>query len=161
MRLLSELRQQALERPRADFMAEFNSPALVFDPFSEAVETNFQTVAMVAGPLGRPVVAQVKKRAGANSFTTMITLGRAANNDIEVPVDSISKFHGYFLEESGTLSWVDAGSANGSSVDGTPVHAKEKSPLQSGVRLSFGQVEATLYDSKGLYDYLADGAEQA
>ena len=64
----------------------------------------------------------VAKRPGANAFGMMITLGRAANNDLVIPDDRISKFHAYFrADEGGAWRIHDANSSNGTFVDGQRV----------------------------------------
>ena len=156
MRLLVDLLNQARARDPEDFQAEFDCPVLVFEPFASSENSpTFQTVELLGGgPLGAAVVAMIRKREGSTDFPRMITLGRAASNDIAVKVESISKFHGYFVEVKGEMLWADANSANGSTVDGVALEARQKTPVRSGSKLNFGEVEATYYDPPALYEFL-------
>lgn len=80
-------------------------------------------------------VLPVQKRR-STSFATMVTLGRAPNCDIVVPVPLVSKFHLWFSQTH--EGWVvsDAGSTNGTSVDGTPLEARRPRPLAGPTILS-------------------------
>jgi hypothetical protein len=62
------------------------------------------------------------KKTPRNPFAGMITIGRAANNDVVVNHSSVSKFHAY-VRVLGTDSLVifDVGSTNGTRVDDRPV----------------------------------------
>ena len=52
------------------------------------------------------------------TFPNMITLGRTSNNDIVVPDVSISKFHAWFQRLGDRVEVGDAGSKNGTAVNG-------------------------------------------
>ena len=59
-----------------------------------------------------PVVLPVRKV--QSTFPSMITVGRARNNDIVVPDALVSKFHAFFRQlDDGEWGLADAGSANG------------------------------------------------
>jgi hypothetical protein len=97
------------------------------------------------------------KKTAVNAFAMMVTVGRAANNDIVLPYDSISKFHAYF--SSSPQGWVltDAHSTNGSYVQGRRIDAdvKEKLDLEKNpaLELSFSKVvQCRLYTPEGFWD---------
>lgn len=105
--------------------------------------SNFATISMPAAQLeakGRSpyAVASLSKRPGANPFGLMVTIGRAQNNDVVLNHGSVSKFHAYLrrIGESWLLS--DAGSTNGTGVDGVPLARERSVPLKSGAKILLG-----------------------
>ncbi len=84
----------------------------------------------------------------------LVTLGRAPGNDVVIPDRSVSRLHAIFKQDpSGAFLVLDAGSTNGSSVNGLPVPVKGRGPasaLRRGSTLRFGQVELTFVDGAGL-----------
>jgi pSer/pThr/pTyr-binding forkhead associated (FHA) protein len=79
-----------------------------------------------------------------------ISLGRAPDNDIVVDDATLSRVH--LLLQRDPLGWTvrDAGSTNGSSVEGAPL-GPDAVPLQPGMRVLAGSVRFTYYDAGGLY----------
>ncbi len=80
---------------------------------------------------------------GRSPFPSMITVGRTKNNDIVVPDASVSKFHAYFKEEDDHYFLQDAGSRNGTALDGKLVPtAKVGKPVevQEGQEVRFANV---------------------
>jgi len=70
-------------------------------------------------------VVPVRKRAEAKNPYPHITVGRAGNNDVVVPDETVSKFHAYFRkDELGRYLLQDAGSRNGTFVSEQPVPAR-------------------------------------
>ena len=104
-------------------------------------------------------VGPVVKRQGINPYTSMITLGRARNNDVPITDISVSKLHAWVrrgdsgLFNSGDFSITDAGSRNGTFVNGVAV-SREPHPLPIGARLRLGLVEFWFVDSAGLFQAL-------
>lgn len=84
-------------------------------------------------------VAWIRKRKGG-VFTRLIGLGRTRNNDIVLPFDDISKYHAYFTlgSSGGAISVADAGSKNGTFVNGARLQAKSPQPIASGTAMGFG-----------------------
>jgi two-component system, NtrC family, sensor kinase len=69
------------------------------------------------------------------------TIGRHPTNDIELPYDSISRFHARLDLKDGELSILDLRSSNGTSVNGRRV---ENSVLRDQDVLSLGGIDMTL-----------------
>jgi hypothetical protein len=95
-------------------------------------------------------VVPVVKRHDNNPFTSMITIGRARNNDIVVNDSSVSKMHAWIRHGADTsaelaATLTDAGSTNGTFVDGAPVVASTV-PLHVGTRVRLGSVEFWFVD---------------
>jgi hypothetical protein len=110
-----------------------------------------------AGPLTRAFV--IAKRAGANDYTNMVTVGRTTNNDITIEVASVSKFHAYFTQdpESGRWCLHDAGSSNGTWVDGERTGASSgKVHLRDGAAIQLGPDARTrFFQASALFDLIA------
>ena len=69
---------------------------------------------------------------GGGSGGAMITLGRTNNNDLVLPDERVSKFHGYFQPNGAGWTFTDAGSTNGTSIDGSPILPMRPYPLDAG-----------------------------
>lgn len=97
-------------------------------------------------------------RRSEHSRGHLITLGRAPTNDVVIPDLSISRFHAFVKEGEGRWRMLDAGSTNGSTVNGTSVpqqgtgHAVE---LKTGDSVRIGQVELTFLDVSALLAFIA------
>jgi FHA domain len=90
-------------------------------------------------------VFEVAKRAGANAFEHMITLGRTRNNDIVVEDLSVSKFHASFRKDaSGGWAITDT-SKNGIQVDGFKVPHEKATPIRSGARIQIAAAVAMVF----------------
>lgn len=137
----------ALHKQGAEaFLEAHPHPVLVVHPFAEKARAKFQTVTSDAGEGTGTSVAAVAKREGANAFGMMITIGRAANNDIVIRAPDVSKFHAYVRRDGERWQITDAGSRFGTAVDGGPRLGKDQSaPLGSGAQLQLGTVRATFY----------------
>jgi hypothetical protein len=82
----------------------------------------------------RASLLPLRKRPGSNPFMMMITLGRAANNDIVLATPDVSKLHCYFHRFAGGWSLCDPGSTNGTHLDGRRVNERGL-PVRSGARI--------------------------
>lgn len=104
------------------------------------------------GP-AEPRVEPLRKRSGSNAFMSMVTIGRATNNDVVLDARGISKFHAYVLREPrGGFTLVDAGSSFGTTVDGRALKPREeKVALRGGEVVTFGSVRATFHLPATLY----------
>ena len=137
-------------RSRAEFLREHPDAVFVIAPFQTLEDTTgFNTINMKAlkTPGNGYEVAPIRKRAGSNAFTTMVTIGRAQNNDIELKAPGISKFHAYVrMESDGAHLLTDAGSSYGTTVNETrlvprsdkpTLEAKDEVVLGESVRLRY------------------------
>jgi hypothetical protein len=97
-------------------------------------------------------------RNSQNSLTHLITVGRAANNDVAITDISVSRFHAFFKRSpSGGLQLHDAGSSNGTVVNGFSVCTKEAGPAMdvlAGDSIRFGQVDSTYLDAAALRSFI-------
>ncbi len=155
--------------PREDFVQRYRNPLLVIDlvgvdvlpPDFKAYAATSQgdhLTAFVDGGKDRTKVLVVEVvKSDRNRFNTMITLGRASSNDIVVPHQAISKFHAYFQEDdrTGQITFTDAKSKFGSTVNGRPLPPSEPYPLASGAAIVLGRsVHATFYSPKDFFAYM-------
>lgn len=87
---------------------------------------------------GNAQVAWVQKRS-EGIFSSLIGIGRTRNNDIVLPMPGVSKYHAYIQldEASGVYSIADAGSKNGTHVDGILLEARSPKALSDAALVSF------------------------
>jgi pSer/pThr/pTyr-binding forkhead associated (FHA) protein len=88
----------------------------------------------------------------------MVTLGRAANNDIRINLPSISKFHAYFTHVQANDTWflADANSSNGTFVNGERLKADHnRIKLESGAAIRLGSdVTMRFFVAKSFFEFL-------
>lgn len=93
------------------------------------------------------------KKPGA-SFADRITIGRTHNNDVVIVDHSVSRLHAYVRQQP--TGWVvaDAGSKNGSWLDGDTLEPRRERSLPSKILLRLGEVDLTFYVASDLFDAL-------
>ncbi|MBI5496415.1 MAG: FHA domain-containing protein [Deltaproteobacteria bacterium] len=106
----------------------------------------------VAGFMAR--VFEVVKTSGSGA-RHVVALGRAADNDIVIEERSISKAHAR-LKRTAAGEWEveDAGSRNGTRVNGTRVALDTARALRSGDVVNFGDVSCLFISSRDLFEQL-------
>jgi hypothetical protein len=96
-------------------------------------------------------------RAAQSSLTHLITIGRTSKNDVTISDLSVSRFHAFFKHNpAGGFQLYDAGSSNGTTVNGRSVSTKEAGPpmnVTSGDNIRFGQVDVTFLEVEALRSY--------
>ncbi len=139
-------RDDALE----EFVARHPAPALLLPARAPArpgsARLAVQTLLDLEAP--EPAAARLDlsdaevlfvEKSARNPFGTMITLGRASNNDLIVPAPTVSKFHASFARGPAGWSLTDQRSANGTWVDGRRVDAGATVPLPDEIWLRLGR----------------------
>lgn len=165
---LSVLIEACLSQARETFVeSRPNALLLVDNPGHDVENASFQTLAAGSRTGADAIHDRVLQRLGSarfvcvlkrpeNKFAAMLTLGRAANNEIRLNVPSVSKFHAYFTHVAREGCWylADANSSNGTFLDGKelpPSHGKVK--LLDGAMLRFGpDVTAQFFTAAGLWE---------
>jgi len=71
----------------------------------------------------------------------IVRIGRAADNDLVLPVDTVSNHHAQLEQAEGRFWLLDLNSTNGTYVNGRQVSPGERWPLQDGDELDLGGVE--------------------
>lgn len=85
------------------------------------------------------VVYALKKARPDGPFRNTILVGRSRTNDVCIPHSSVSKLHARIrADERGALFLSDAGSSNGTTLNGVKLSADQEHPLASGAHLIFG-----------------------
>lgn len=95
---------------------------------------------------GPAFIVPLRKRVDAETaFADRISVGRARNKDIVLRHASVSKFHAWFeVDEVGGVYITDAGSKNGTRLDGDVIVPRTALPVVPGSRIIFGKVQ-TVY----------------
>ncbi len=91
----------------------------------------------------RHFVIALGKR-GDSTYADRISVGRALNKDIVLRDASISKFHAWFETANGEWTLTDAGSTNGTRVNGVALSARQTVALTTGDTIRFGSIECVL-----------------
>lgn len=90
-------------------------------------------------------VVPLKKRPSAQApYSERISVGRARNKDIVLRHASVSKFHGWFEAKPDSLDYTDAGSRNGTMLNGKRIGRREPVSLTHGDLLTFGKVVGSI-----------------
>lgn len=148
---------------RTEFLEAVREPHVLVDLRPQSTrDSSFLTVRLDKKAVeetrraGRRVIAPVAKRPGAqNAFAMMITVGRAANNDIVIPDQRVSKFHAYFREEGGRWLLCDANSRNGTLIDGEAAPQQGGAPVAAGARIELAQkLELLFCDPELLFEHV-------
>lgn len=96
-------------------------------------------------------VVFIQKREGG-VFPDRIGVGRAPNVDVRVPLAQISKYHAYFSNVDGSWTVTDAGSRNGTTVQGTRLTDRIPFPIADGTEVGFGPYRFTFHTPDGFQD---------
>ena len=134
--------------------SHFSDPVLIRPPTEHDVEqASFRTeMSNRAGFIGSEAFGTVsslppeseilplKKRPGG-LFPNQIGVGRVGNVDVQIAHASVSKYHAFFAKADGVWHIADAGSKNGTFVDGSRLVPKKSVPLSNRARIRFGEVE--------------------
>jgi hypothetical protein len=124
-----------------------------FDPgeFEATVATDVASHPTSKG--ARPSVLAIRKV--QDTFPDMITVGRTGNNDVVVADVSVSRFHAFFQLRGDEVALADAGSRNGTTIDGEPLEPRGPGTvLESGSVIGFGHTEFLFLDAGDLWDHL-------
>lgn len=110
--------------------------------------------ALLGDPLDRTHVAFLVK-SERNPFGNIISVGRAATNDVCVDHTSISKVHAVFTCVGSSWKVSDRKAKNGLYVNRVQLDAGATAPMEDGALIAFGtQVEGTFHTARGLFNFL-------
>jgi hypothetical protein len=172
MTVTDDWRAVVAARGREAFVAAYPHPFLLALSGLEAPQGPARTIRMEGGPeLINAIIAErrrMKTEGGARdrgpvvlpvrkvktTFPSMITVGRARNNDIVVSDALVSKIHAFFRQlDDGEWGLADAGSANGTRLGDADLPAKgQPERVRPGDRITFGGVSAFRFlDAGGLW----------
>jgi hypothetical protein len=88
-----------------------------------------------------PIVLQIRPES-TRSDVAGIGLGRSESNDVVVQNSSVSRLHALIHRDARSGEWriTDAGSRNGTFVNGMKVAAEQSAPLTDGITVRLGDV---------------------
>ncbi|OGQ11196.1 MAG: hypothetical protein A2138_06570 [Deltaproteobacteria bacterium RBG_16_71_12] len=102
------------------------------------------------------VVYALKKARPDGPFRNTILVGRSRTNDVCLAHSSVSKLHARIrADDRGALFLSDAGSSNGTSVDGVQLKPEQEHALASGARLCFGGCSLQAFEPERFVEMLA------
>jgi pSer/pThr/pTyr-binding forkhead associated (FHA) protein len=109
---------------------------------------------------GGEEMAVIVEKTKDNAFRSRVTIGRTANNDIVLDDASVSRFHAWLQVDGAAWQVFDAGSRNGTQVNGTRIVAKKGTALANGTRVKVGSVELIFHSAQGFLDLLKKKAQE-
>lgn len=89
------------------------------------------------------------KKARPDIFPGVVLVGRAASNDVQLDSPSVSKLHARIRLGDDGLFVSDAGSRNGTEINGKPVQGE--APLRAFAVVTFGRRRFTVQDTASLH----------
>jgi hypothetical protein len=130
-----------------EYLAHYNCPGMLLS-LREPNAPNLTAEEINAGDtfqgmhskeaLRRFGLVLVAKRPRNTLLPLMITVGRSENIDIALNFPTISKLHAFFYQVGVNWVLVDAGSSNGTFVEGLKLKGREPYSLQEGQTIDFG-----------------------
>lgn len=95
------------------------------------------------------------KKSRSGPFANTVLIGRSGSNDVAILHGSVSKLHARVsLQPDGTCLLSDAGSSNGTTVQGKVLKDKEERALQPGMLIAVGACHFTVVDAKRFHEIL-------
>lgn len=136
--------------------AAFHTAFMSRDMLRDTNELHESDLAPSEGSEPGGEVVIVKKRAGG-PFQERIGVGRARNADVHLPLPRVSKYHAYFTASDDRRQFfiTDAGSKNGTLVDGAAIASRTPVPLQDGTEISIGPYLFLFYTPEGFHDLVS------
>lgn len=167
--LASYARDLILEGENA--LASVDCPVLLWEVGERTMDTESESVvtASAAEPMsprpGNPLVLLLKPET-TQSRVGGVSVGRSESNDVVIENPSVSRFHALIHRDSRTSEWkiTDAGSRNGTMVDGARLAREQTVTLNDGcvVKLGDAQLRFLLPSSfHGYIDKKLDGARKS
>ncbi|HET7823814.1 MAG TPA: FHA domain-containing protein [Anaeromyxobacter sp.] len=150
--LLSWLRKTYGRTPLDEFERSMTGPWIVWEagpwrPPSARRDTVASGPQTALLPSGESLAIHLSSRTGGAE----VSLGRDATNDVVVDDATLSRVHLVFRKDAADRWTVrDAGSRNGTKVDGAPT-GERSVPVAAGAVIQAGAVRLTFYDAAGLY----------
>jgi pSer/pThr/pTyr-binding forkhead associated (FHA) protein len=90
-----------------------------------------------------------------NYFANIISVGRAPSNDLQIPLETISKIHAVFSQIGTSWRVSDQNTTNGLTVNHSKISPNQPFEIKDGDRIRFGQeVDSTFHTPNGLFNFL-------
>jgi pSer/pThr/pTyr-binding forkhead associated (FHA) protein len=161
--LAGSLLDDARSLSREEFARRHPDAVLVVPLVQSKDATRITTRVMRADPAERarrdalPFDFVPVKKSPTNLSNNLVTLGRTDTNDVVIASSEVSKLHALFMLDraSGLLTITDAGSTNGTKVNGRTLTPRtEAEPLRGGEELLLGTVKLVFHVPATLHDFL-------
>jgi hypothetical protein len=151
------LRSWANVMPRSQFIARVKGLYLIItlapanlDQLAFETRSASRERLMRAAEHARSRVVVALEKSERSPYSSHVSLGRARNCDVVLRDSTVSKLHAQFFESNGQWHIVDRGSANGTTVNGTPLARDQPMRIAAGDRIKFGTLACLLADARVL-----------
>ena len=163
---IEDLRADASRLSAEDFAEQYGNAFLLLSSASFRQSKSASSTEVLLLDLGEDVAERTAGvsvqilpiRASKSSLNHLITVGRTSKNDVTISDISVSRFHAFFKRSpAGGFQLHDAGSTNGTTVNGSSVCTREAGPptnVTSGDNIRFGQVDVTFLEVDALRSYV-------
>lgn len=157
------VRANARAKSLEEFLAVYPAPAIhVVDVpvrVTEAsADSTLQAASLPVGLLKKEGVFRYLDEVGFlvkrpdNPFASVVSIGRAANNDLVLGLETISNVHGFFTVQGEDWFFTDNKSTNGTMVNDRQVTPSVATPVADGDRLRIGtEIVAVFLTPEALY----------
>ena len=137
-------------RPHARSM--FDTP----DPHTSSQDTSQSSADQLDHYLDPESVVLPICKSDRNAFSHMITIGRAANNDICLGDNTLSKVHGWFLppDKSGMWHYIDNGSTNGTKINKHKIITREAVHIKYSDEMVMGNIQMLFLSKDNVFDLI-------
>jgi hypothetical protein len=147
---LRDLGSDARDDDDANFHTAFMSREALKEAADSAAGPGSSETRLPAVQVGQ-FVAISKRQGGV--FQDRIGIGRARNVDVPIQLAKFSKYHAFFSRnDDGTYTLTDAGSTNGTFLEGKRLPEKQAFPIRDGQDVSFGPYRFTFFTPEGFHD---------
>lgn len=164
MQSIQSLKDEIHSWTASDFGQRYPEPALLF-AFSGVDSaqrrslndstTRFFTMRPVLGQEFRPQFVAWLKKSDRNYFENLVIVGRSPQNDICLPVPTVSKLHAFFMKVGEAWQVNHKGTTNGLVINGQAIEGGRNIGLNDGDRILLGSnVEASFHSPAHLFETL-------
>ena len=168
MKRLSDLVEDRKNLPLEKFLVAFPDPVLLHRPedaddesarsfktgLTDPHATRMELAVGLSTDADLAVIPVSKRPDGV--FSDRVGVGRTRNNDIVLPYPKVSKFHAYFTWYANQSEFylTDAGSTNGTFVNGHKLTPSDSVIVPDRCVVSFGRYHFRFHLASGLFDTL-------
>lgn len=166
---LANLIPHAVALPAEKFRAQFGDWFLVGSPPPDGTDWSFRTGSLKSiktNPGEQPILVDVHdqvwalRKAKKGAFMDTVLIGRASSNDVQIRDPNVSKLHARVFIRPEGLFIADAGSRNGTKVNGTVVPSGEDAAVGDNDAVGFGDRIFNVFSGARLWEIarrLGDG----
>ncbi len=146
------------------FLAKYSTPAMLYQEKHESKGFATGHTRLVDYQAGSGIVQSYQElrnyrvllpnSTGTGKVPTKFLVGRSEDREFNIDHSTVSKRHAFILldPDKNTYQLGDAGSTNGTLLDGRTVKAGEPVPLKDGDNISFGDCDFLFFSPQGFVD---------